>query len=80
MSTSSTLLLVNAVLDAVVFLIDVLVAPDLAEHTASLLRQPALDQPAGALGQEQEADKLENCREHRKTQHVSASGGRKPNC
>lgn len=80
MSTSSTILLVNAVLDAVVLLVDVLVTPDLAKHTASLLRQPVLDQPAGALRQEQEADKLENSREHGKTQHVPVSGGGKPNC
>lgn len=80
MSTSSTLLLVNAVLDAVVLLVNVLVTPDLAEHSAGLLRQPALDQPAGALGQEQEADKLDYCREHRKAQHVPVSMGGKPNC
>lgn len=41
--TSSAVLLVNAVLDAVVLLVDVLVAPDLTEHAASLLGQPALD-------------------------------------
>lgn len=62
--TSSALLLVDAVLDAVVLLVDVLVAPDLAEHAASLLGQPALDQPARTLGQEQEPDKLEHGREH----------------
>lgn len=41
--TSSAVLLVDAVLDAVVLLVDVLVASDLTEHAAGLLGQPALD-------------------------------------
>lgn len=68
--TSTALLLIQAVLDAVVLLINVLVAPDLTEHTASLLGQPALDQPTRALRQEQEADELQHSGEHRQTQHV----------
>lgn len=63
--TSSALLLIDAVLDAVVLLVDVLVAPDLAEYATSLLGQPALDQPARTLGQEQEPDELEHGGEHR---------------
>lgn len=77
--TSSTVLLLflDAVFDAVVLLVDVLVSSDLAEHAAGLLGQPTLDQPARALWQEEESQELKHSGNHRQAQHVPGGGGRK---
>lgn len=76
--TSSTVLLLflDAVFDAVVLLVDVLVSSDLAEHAAGLLGQPTLDQPARALWQEEESQELKHSGNHRQAQHVPGGGGR----
>lgn len=72
---SAFLLLIDTVLDAIVLLVDVLVAADLTEHAAGLLGQPTLDQPTRALRQKKESNKLEHGGEHRQTQHVPREGG-----
>ena len=74
-STTVFLLLVDAVLDAVKLLVDVLVSSDLAEDPARLLGQPSLDEPARALRQEEETKELDHGRHHRKTQHVPGDRG-----
>lgn len=75
-SSAVFLLFLYAVFDAVVLLVYVLVASDLAKHTPGLLGQPMLDQPARALRQEEESQELEHSREHRETQHVPGGGGK----
>lgn len=65
------LLFLNATLDAVILLIYVLVASDLAEHTPSLLGKTLLDEPARTLRQKEESQELHQSRQGWQAQHVS---------
>lgn len=66
------LLLLDAGSDGVVLLVDVLPSSDPAEDPASLLGAALLEEPAGALGKEEEADELHHGRHAGQAEHVPA--------
>lgn len=69
-STSLFLLFFNAGSDGFILHVNILASSDPAENLTGLLAPPLLEEPAGALWQEAEADKLHHCRDNGETQHV----------
>lgn len=69
-STSLFLLFLNAGSDGFILRVNILASSDPAENLTGLLAPPLLEEPAGALWQEQEADELQHCWDNGETQHV----------
>lgn len=68
------LLLLNAGSHGVELPVDVLACSDPAEDLTSLLAAALLEEPAGALREEEEADELHHGRDAGQAQHVPAGG------
>lgn len=66
---SRLLLLLDAGSDGVELPFDALASSDPAENSTSLLAAALLEEPAGALGKEEEADELHHGRDAGKAQH-----------
>lgn len=74
-STRLFLLFLDAGSDGVVLLVHVLASSDPAENLTALLAPALLEEPAGTLRQEEEADELQHGRDNGQTQHVPAVQG-----
>lgn len=63
-------LLLNAGSDGFILQVNVPASSDPAENLTSLLATALLEEPAGALGKEEESDELHQSRDTGQTQHV----------
>lgn len=73
-TTCRRILLLNAGSDGVELALDAPASSDPAENLARLLAAALLEEPAGALWEEEEADELHHGRDAGEAQHVPAGG------